>query len=250
MIEQAQRRAARVAGVAFLLTILVVAIINFGITQRLLVPGSAAATARNILANERAFRLGIAGNLVYAAGLLVLLSALYVVLRPVSRGLALLAAVSRLVYAGAWILMMLNFFSALRLLSGTEFARALGPAGSQALAHFYLNGYGEYYVGLLFWALASVACSWLWLKSRYIPRPLAIVGLITSAWCVGCTLVLYVFPDFPAVVNLWWLDAPMALFEIVLAVWLLARGLQEPAGSGSVPVEARPADAVIANATQ
>ena len=237
MIDETQRKAARIAGVAFLLTMAVVVAVNFAINQRLLAGGSPAEIPRNILAHERLFRLGIAGNLVYAAGLMVLLSALYVILRPVNRGLALLAAAWRLAYAATWALMALNFFSALRLLSGADYLGAPGPDGKQALAHFYLSGFDQYYVGLLFYGLASTACSWLWLKSHYIPRALGAFGLIGSVWCVACTLLLYVFPSFPTVVNLWWFDTPMALFEMALGVWLVATGLKEPRNAAASALE-------------
>ena len=227
-IDEAQRRAARTAGVTFLLTTAIVVAVNFAINERLLAVSNPAGVAHNILGHERLFRLGIAGNLVYAVGLMVLLSALYVTLRPVNRGVALLAAIWRLAYAATWVLTALNFFSALRLLSGADYLVALGSDGKQTLARFYLSGFDQYYVGLLFYGLASAACSWLWLKSRYVPRALAAFGLIGSVWCVTCTLLLYVFPTFPTVVNLWWFDTPMGLFEMALGVWLVVKGLREP----------------------
>ena len=45
------------------------------------------------------------------------------------------------------------------------------------------------------------------------------------AYASGCTLVLFVFPNFPKVLNLWLFDSPMVLFEIVLSLLLLFRGL-------------------------
>src|SRR5713226_4269802 len=75
-IDELQRKAARVAGFFYLLTFAIVVAVNFGINERLMVAGDPAQTARNILAHERLFRIGIASNLVYEAGLLVLLSAL------------------------------------------------------------------------------------------------------------------------------------------------------------------------------
>ena len=96
-IDESQRAAARVAGFAYLLTFVIVVLVNFGIHERLMVAGNAAETARNILAHERLFRIGVAGELVYEAGLVVLLSALYVILKPVGRTVALLAAFWRLV---------------------------------------------------------------------------------------------------------------------------------------------------------
>src|SRR5437879_3786524 len=84
-INESQRKAARVAGFFYLLTFAIVVTVNFGINERLIVAGDATQTARNVLAHERLFRIGIASNLVYEAGLLVLLSALYVTLRPAGR---------------------------------------------------------------------------------------------------------------------------------------------------------------------
>jgi len=101
-IEPAQQTAARVAGFSYLLTLVPVVFAQFGIHDRLIVEGNAAETARNIMAHERLFRIGIACDLTYCAGVVVLLAALYVILRPVDRGLALLAAFGRLVYALMW----------------------------------------------------------------------------------------------------------------------------------------------------
>jgi hypothetical protein len=224
-VDESQRKAAKVAGVAYLITFATVVYVNFGIHDRLIV-GNNAETARNILAHERLFRIGIVGDLIYCAGVIVLLTALYVILKPVSRRLALLAAFWRLVWVLMWLAMTLNLFDALRLLSHAEFLQALGAERVQALASLYLGTRFEYYyVGLLFGALASTVCGYLWFKSRYIPRSLAVLGVIASAFCVACTLVFYIFPNFDKTVNLWWFDTPMGLFDIALSFWLLIKGL-------------------------
>ena len=88
-ISPAQRTAAKVAGAACLFTIAVVVFANYRIYEPLMVPGNVAETARNILAHERMFRLAIACNITYCAGVVVLLTALYVILKPVNSGLAL-----------------------------------------------------------------------------------------------------------------------------------------------------------------
>src|SRR2546430_6972715 len=69
-IDESQRKAARVAGFFYLLTFAIVVAVNFVINERLMVAGNPAQTASNILAHERLFRIGIASNLVYEAGLL------------------------------------------------------------------------------------------------------------------------------------------------------------------------------------
>jgi hypothetical protein len=224
-IDESQRKAAKVAGLAYLITFAIVVYVNFGIHDRLIVESNAEAT-RNILAHEQLFRVGMAGDLIYCAGVVVLLTALYVILRPVNRGLALLAALWRLVWVLMWLAMTLNLFSALRLLNGAAYLQAFEAERLQALARFYLaTRFEYYYVGLLFGALASTVCGYLWFKSGYIPRALAGFGVISSAFCVACTLVFYIFPTFDKIVNLWWFDSPMGVFDIALSFWLLFRGL-------------------------
>jgi hypothetical protein len=225
-IDQSQRKAAKVAGLACLISFVTVVAINFGIFARLMVRGNPAETARNIMAHETLFRIGIVGDMVYCVGVVVLLTALYVILKPVSQHLALLAAFGRLVHGLTWLLVTLNLFTALRLLSNADYSRAFGPDQLPALARLYLSGYDAYYVGLLFWALGATVGSYLWFKSNYIPRALAAFGMISSAWCAACTLVFYIFPDFTKVVSLWLFDSPMAIFELALSFWLLFKGLR------------------------
>ncbi len=227
-IDGSQRKAARIAALACLISFVTVVAVNFGIFARLIVRGDPAQTARNILMHERLFRIGIAGDVLYCVGVVVLLTALYVVLKPVDQNLALLAAFGRLVHGLTWLLVTLNLFTALRLLSGADYSRAFGPNQLPVLARLYLSGFDQYYVGLLFWALGATVGSYLWFKSKYIPRALAAFGVISSAWCAACTLVFYIFPDFPKVVNLWWFDSPMAVFELALSFWLLFKGIRPP----------------------
>lgn len=228
-IDQSQRNAARVAGFTFLFAIVIVILANFGINLRLIVPGKAAETAKNILAQESLFRLGIIAHLVYSAGIIVLLTVLYVILKPVNHAVALLAASLRFVYALVWIFIALNFFTALRLIGSTDYLRVFEADSLQALAKLYLSSSDAYYVGLLFWSLSSTFCSWLWFKSNYIPRALATFGVISSVWCVFCALTYLIFPNFENIVGLWWFDLPMLIFELAIGFWLLFKGLS-PSG--------------------
>jgi hypothetical protein len=224
-IDESQRVAARVAGWSYLLSFAIVCYANFGMHDRL-ISNSASETARNILAHEQLFRAGIVGNLFYCAGVVVLVSALYVILRPVSRGIALFAAFLRLIWVLMWLTVTLRFFDALRLIDGDDNLRTFDPGSLNALARAYLDARVDYYyVGLLFGALASIACAYLWFRSRYIPRVLAAYGLISSVWAVVCTVAFIVSPDFSKLVNLWWFDMPMGIFDIVLSLWLLIKGL-------------------------
>jgi len=119
-----------------------------------------------------------------------------------------------------------NSLAALRLLGDAPYLKVLEPDRLQALARVLLAGsFDDYYVGLPFLGLAATVCAWLWLKSKYIPRGLSIFGVIGSAWCVFCALIFLIFPNFNRIVNDWWFDFPMAVFELVLSFWLLFKGL-------------------------
>jgi len=226
-IDESQHRAARVAGFTYLFALAAVVIANFGIHERLIVAGNAAQTARNIMAHEPLFRLGIALDMIYCAGLLLLLTALYVILKPINRHLALLATFWSLVYALMWILMTLNLFDTLRLLSGADYLRVFETERLQALARLSLRAsFDEYYFGLLFWGLGSTVWSYLWFKSNYIPRALAAFGVISFVWAAACSLAFIISPNYSKVVNLWWFDSPMGIFEIATSFWLLFKGLK------------------------
>jgi hypothetical protein len=226
-IDNSQRTAAKVAGWSGLLTFAIVVFGNFVLLNPLTVPGNAAATAQNIVAHETQFRLTVVCFLTYSLGIVVLLSALYVILKPVNPGLALVGALSRLAFALLWLLSPLNLLSGLRLLSNANYLQVFEPDRLQALAKLHLGAsFDDYYVGLPFFGLAATICAYLWLKSNYIPKGLALFGVISSAWCVLCAFIFLIFPHFNTVVNDYIFDSPMALSEMVLSFWLLFKGLK------------------------
>lgn len=229
-INTAQMTAARIAGFTLLFGFFLAVFGQFYLSSGLFFANDAVKTSAAILAHETRFRIYVVCNLLYVMDLLVLLTALYITLKPVNHGLAIAAAIMRFVYALLWISIVLNMFGALRLLGDAPYLKVIETDHLQALARVYLrNSYDDYYVGLPFFALASTFCAWLWLKSGYIPRALAIFGLAASAWGVFCGFVFLVFPHFNEIVNDWLFDTPLGLFEIALGLWLLIRGLPRSA---------------------
>lgn len=231
-VDSSQRKAAKIAGLAclFSLVFMTVGLNHFGIFAGFAVKDPAKA-ARYILEHETLFRLGILGDVLCCVSLLVFNAALYVVLKPVDRNLALLAFSSRLFHAITWLLLPVNLFTALRLLNpsakgGADYVRAFPADQLPSVARLYLSGYDQIYLGLLFWSLGGMVGSYLWLRSGYIPSFLAAFGILASAWCAVCAFGLAIVPDFPKRVGVTWYDTPMALFEIVLSFVLLFRGLR------------------------
>jgi len=226
-IDNSQRTAAKVAGVAGLLAFILVVFGNYVLLEPLIVPRNAVDTARNILAHQTQFRVALICFITYGIGAIVLLTALYVVLAPVNRGLTLAGALFRLVFVMLWLVAPLNSLGALRLLSDSSYLQVFEPERLQALARAQIAAsFDDYYVGLPFFGLAATICAWLWWKSNYIPKGLALFGVISSAWCVFCAFVYLIFPNFNKIVNDYIFDSPMALFELALSFWLLFKGLR------------------------
>jgi len=226
-IGNAQGTAARVAGWSGLLTFAIVVFGNYVLLNPLIVPGNVAATAQNIAEHQTQVRVTAVCFLTYSLGVIVLLTALYVILKPINPGIALIGALFRLVFALLWLLAPLNLLGALRLLSNASYLQVFEPDRLQAMARLHIGAnFDAYYVGLPFFGLAATVCAWLWLKSNYIPRGLSIFGVIASAWCVLCAVVYLIFPDFNKIVNDYIFDSPMALFELAVSFWLLFRGLK------------------------
>src|SRR5438552_4035980 len=233
-IGNAQGTAARVAGWSGLLTFAIVVFGNYVLLNPLIVPSNVAATAQNVVAHQTQLRITAVCFLTYSLGVVVLLTALYVILKPVNHGLALVGALFRLVFALLWLLSPLNLLAMLRLVSNANYLQAFEPDRLQALARLHLGAtFDDYYIGLPFFGLAATVCAWLWLKSNYIPRGLSIFGIIASAWCVLCAFIFLIFPQFNKVVNDYLFDTPMALFELIVSFWLLFKGLKPVALSQS-----------------
>src|SRR5262245_11885280 len=89
-IHNSELTAAKIAGVTGLLAVVIVVFGNYVLLSPLLVRGDAVETARNIMANQTQVRMALICFLLYSANVVVLLSALYVILKPVNRILALI----------------------------------------------------------------------------------------------------------------------------------------------------------------
>ena len=141
-IDQSQRKAARVVGLAYLVAMAVSVFAEFYVRGHLVVANSAVDTARNIMAHERLFRVGIASSLLVFAIDLALIAALYVVLKPVSQNLSLFAVFLRLVETTVGAAATLSDFDVLRILSGADYLRVIETDRLQALARLSLGAHG------------------------------------------------------------------------------------------------------------
>ncbi|MBI2841104.1 MAG: DUF4386 domain-containing protein [Acidobacteria bacterium] len=227
-VEPAQQIAAKVAGFLYLFTMAISVFSESYVRGRLIVRGDAVQTAKNIVASERLFRISVAADLFMIAGVVVLVWTLYVVLKPINSNVALLAAFLRLVGDSIAAATIFNSFVALRLLSGADFLQAFDTEQMQVLARLFISGQGAGMgIAFLFLGLGSTVFSYLWFKSRYIPRALAAWGIFSSLLLAIGTLLFVVYPGLAAVVGLVYM-VPMGIYEVGLGLWLLVKGIQPP----------------------
>lgn len=233
-LEAEQHTAARVAGVFYLLMMVTGVSAEFYFRARLNLTGDVVHNAANFAVSERLFRIGTITDLITFAGDVVLVLALYIVLKPINKNLALLALCWRLIECAINAVIMLNDFIALHLMSGVDYLRVFNARQLQALARFFIVTQGEgFLIGFVFFGLGSAVFSYLWLKSRYIPRLLAAWGIFSGAVVGVATLFVMVFPDWADTVSpLYFM--PVFIFELTIGFWLIFKGIRHQSRNSAV----------------
>jgi Domain of unknown function (DUF4386) len=227
-IEPDQRTAAKVAGYAYLITTFLSVFAEFYARSSLIVLGDPAQTARNIVSSERLFRIGAVGNLLPFG--VVLVVSLYVILKPINRHLALLAAFWRLGECVIVAVISLIDFAVLSLLrGGSGYLGGFNPEQLQGLAYTLLRLHGAgYLIAMVFYGLGSTMFALLWFKSRYIPRSLAALGIFSAAVAGIVIVATMIFPTLARVITVVYYGPPGLIFEVGLGLWLIIKGIQAP----------------------
>jgi hypothetical protein len=221
-----QTRAAKLAGLLYLVAMATGLFAEFYVRfpSRLIVSGDAIKTAANILANERLYRIGIANNILTFAIDVVLIWALYVLLRPVNRNLALLAVFFRIVETTLACAAIVQSYVAMQLISEADHLKVFDPAQMQIFSVMHYTYALTFTVVAIFLGLGSAIFNYLLLKSRYIPNVLAVWGIFSSLLLLLSQFAIVVFPGLenkilPACFG------PIVIDEIALGLWLLIKGV-------------------------
>jgi hypothetical protein len=219
--EASPRFKARIAGVCQLLEAVTAAFGEVIIPGRLVVAGSAAATAANILGHERLFWLGFASSLIGVAFHIAWALLLYELLKPVNRSVSLFAAFVILVGCAIQALTCLLYLAPLLILQGGNSLSAFTPGQLQALALMFLklNDYA-FDIYLVFFGFWCVLIGYLIFKSTFLPRVLGVLLAIS-----GLGWVTYLYPPLAQRLFFPFIAAASALGEIPLELWLIVMGV-------------------------
>jgi hypothetical protein len=216
---------ARIAGLLYLTIFVAAAFGQFFVRQSMIVPGDAAATAANITAAPLFFRLGFAADLVAFASDVALAAVLYVLLRPVSRPLALVAAFFRLTQSAILGMNTLNHVAAAIVLGGAGYLEAFDQTQREALALLLLQAHGfGYDIGLVFFAIHLLVLGYLIAVSRFLPVVIGVLVVIAGVGYLIDSFTSFLFPAANAVLEPFTLG-PAVIGETALMLWLLVRGL-------------------------
>jgi len=216
---------ARVAGLAYLIVI-ILGIISVGIVDsNLIVNSNFEVTAKNITENDLIFRISIAGVLVMYAIVVVLSWALYVILKTVNKNLALLAMLLRSGEAILGSASVLLSFVVLLLLNGKDYSSVFETEQLYALAGLFLNlRDAALDIVLIFVGIGGTIFCYLFLNSHYVPRILALWGIFTYLSMLMLALINILFPYRPDIIETV-LFTMGALFELLFGLWLLFKGV-------------------------
>jgi len=225
MPDPSQRRAARVVGITYLCALVPAVFAEFYVRGQLIAP-DAPRTALNIITHESLFRLGIASNLIVFALDVALITSLYVVLERVDRSLALMAMAWGLIETAILVVTTLNDLDVLRILSGADYLKTFDPSRLEALARLSVGAHGAAYgVGLVLAGLRSTTFCYLWLRSRLVPRALALFGVVASVLMGVCSFCFIISPQLGKVIPVAIYGGPIFLFELTMGLWLVLKGL-------------------------
>ena len=220
------KKTARIAGLLYLVNGVTGFFSIIYVPGKLIVSGNTAATANNILASERLFRLGIVSELICAAEFIFLLWVLYRLLSGVNKTHASLMVTLGLVFVPIMFVNTLNEIAALTLLRGADFLSVFGQSQREALAMLFLDlhRYG-FVVGWIF-GLWLFPFGVLVFKSGFLPRILGVLLIVAGFGYLADSLIPLLLPSYENMVGRL-AGIPLTLGEPAMILWLLIMGAKD-----------------------
>ena len=224
-VETSPQRYARIGGVLYLLIIVLGAFVEGYVTNKLVVPGDAATTAHNILASPVLWRLSGAGDLIVALCAVPLLWIEYLLLKPVSKHLVLLAVLFNLVSLAVEAISKLFLLLVVPTLGNADYLRAFEPQQLQILANLALKSHDiAFNIALIFFGCTCLVNGYLIFRSGYLPKLIGILMQLAGlSYLTACFAALFA-PTFADLIIPTILVPPL-IGESSFGLWLLVKGV-------------------------
>lgn len=218
------RALARLAGLLYLISIIVGIFDEAFVKGRILVPGDAAATAANLRSMELLWRLGIVGELVMVLATVVVAFVLYVLLRPVSKDLAALMTFFNLIAIAVQASYSLRLVETLFPLGSARYLAAFTPAQLDAMVSLALKSHAfGFGIALLLFGPFFLVCGHLIYRSTYFPRLIGVLYQVAGLAYLTNGVVAVLAPRFSGQIFSV-IVVPAFVGEASFCAWLLAKG--------------------------
>lgn len=222
------RSMALVAGLGLLVMALLAPLAVFGVLDPLVVSGDAAATFDNLVASGGRLRGGIAAFLVVIMLDVVVAWALYVLLRPVNRTIALLTAWLRLAFAAVFASVLVNLLDAAELVAGAN-QSTLQPEQLHEQVMSSIASFDNGWVGiaLAIFGLHLLGLGYLLYRSADFPKFLGVLVVIAGGGYLVDSFGTILIAEYSLTIG-----AFTFVGEALLIFWLLWRAIKGfPSGS-------------------
>jgi hypothetical protein len=224
-LDASPRALARAEGVVYLIIIVLGIFVELFVRGRIVVGGDAAATAANLMAMQSLWRIGIVAELLMVICTVCSALFLYLLLRPVSRHLALLATFFGLVALTVEAGYSMYLVEALFPLRSAAALKAFTPQQAQAMASLALkahaNGFG---IALFLFGPAFLLRGYMVARSGYFPRTVGLLYQLAGLAYLTNSLVLILAPQLAG--RAFAIILPLAFIgEATFCLWLLIKGL-------------------------
>jgi hypothetical protein len=224
-VEHFPQRYARTGGALYLAIIVLGAFAEGFVANKLLAPGDAAMTARNIMASPQLWHLSVAGDLLVVLCAVPLLWIEYLLLRPVSKQLVLLAVLFNLVSLAVEAISKLFLLLVMPTLGSVDKLGAFTPQQLQILANLALRSHDiAFNIALIFFGFTCLVNGYLIFRSGYLPKFVGILMQLAGvSYLTACFAALFA----PALADLITpaILVPPLIGESSFCLWLLVKGV-------------------------
>jgi hypothetical protein len=197
------------------------------VPTKLIVPGDAATTAGNIVANKLLFSLGIVASLLTQIIFIFVVLALYKLFKTVNKNQSSLMVIFALVGIPIAMLNALNRVAALLVLNGADYLKVFGTDQLQALAMFFLNLNAEgVIIAGIFWGLWLFPLGYLIYKSGYFPKILGILMVMAGFGYLLDFFTHFLLPQYKEIVLP--IVMTLGMVEVIFMLWVLFNGAKIP----------------------
>src|SRR5882724_9218729 len=222
------RNPGRVAGLWYLLLVLIGPLRLIYIPNKLFVHGDAATTASNIAAHEWLFRFGMAADLVGAVILIVMTLAFYRLFKGVDQHLAVLVVIlGGVMPALLYLVNVASDAATLTLVRGGDFLSAFDKPQRDAMAMLFLRLRDHQTTAAeILWGAWLFPLGMLVYRSRFLPRFLGVWLVINGVTYVALSLTGMLVPQYQDKVFTY--GQPAFFAEIAFMLWLVVKGAKLP----------------------